>query len=346
MKQYRIKAFYSRPSEEPKMTKTLDSKLTTIRNGEYSSKNFIIADAKDGDMAMGMAAPGPAPAGSTKSFLSRGDYLEKMRVMTRSGLVDIMLMSASSAEVLVGEGLFNESSVTPAVRLNDTTDIWALRGNRYQCHPSRPFSTINLEKAHKLAGLGLYSVTFSNDLDHDYASTATYKTFREKAVPCGMNHFLEVFNPGPDIDTGLSAEDLPFFINDAIARILGGVTSEEHPLFLKIQYNGPKAMEELATYDPQNIIVGILGGSKGTTRDTLELVCQAERYGARVALFGRKINLADDSVSMVTMMRAVIEGELSPEEAVKYYHGVLSEKGIVPTIPVDEDILVTDPILK
>ena len=43
--------------------------------------------------------------------------------MTRSDLVDVMLMSASCAEVLVDEGLF-EDKRTPAIRLNDTTDIW------------------------------------------------------------------------------------------------------------------------------------------------------------------------------------------------------------------------------
>ena len=53
-------------------------------------------------------------------------------------------------------------------------------------------------------------------------------------------------------------------------------------------------MEELASYDPNNLIVGILGGGKGTTRDCFELLHKASKYGAKVALFGRKINLAED----------------------------------------------------
>ena len=43
----------------------------------------------------------------------------------------------------------------------------------------------------------------------------------------------------------------------------------------------------------------MLGGGAGTTRDCFELLHQAERYGARVALFGRKINLAEAPLAMV-----------------------------------------------
>jgi hypothetical protein len=41
------------------MTKTLDTKIADILQNPSSSKAFIIADAKDADMAFGVAAPGP-----------------------------------------------------------------------------------------------------------------------------------------------------------------------------------------------------------------------------------------------------------------------------------------------
>ena len=85
---------------------------------------------------------------------------------------------------------------------------------------------------------------------------------------------------------------MPEFVNDAIVRCLAGLTEAERPKFLKIAYNGPKALEELASFDP-GLVVGVLGGGAGTTRDCFELIHQAEKYGARVALFGRKINLAE-----------------------------------------------------
>ena len=66
-------------------------------------------------------------------------------------------------------------------------------------------------------------------------------------------------------------------------------------------------MEEICRYDPGRLVVGVLGGGAGTTRDTLELVRQSEKYGARVALFGRKILASEDPERIVGMMRAVVE---------------------------------------
>ena len=40
--------------------KSLDRKLARIRSGAYTPADFIIADAKDADMALGLTAPGPS----------------------------------------------------------------------------------------------------------------------------------------------------------------------------------------------------------------------------------------------------------------------------------------------
>ena len=40
------------------MRKTFDQKLERIRKGSDSARDFIIADAKDADMAFGISAPG------------------------------------------------------------------------------------------------------------------------------------------------------------------------------------------------------------------------------------------------------------------------------------------------
>jgi hypothetical protein len=73
---------------------------------------------------------------------------------------------------------------------------------------------------------------------------------------------------------------------------------------------------------------------------------QAEKYGARVALFGRKINLAESQFDMVRHMRAVVDGEMKPLEAVRSYHGVLKDKGITAVRDPDEDSAVTEAVLK
>src|SRR5437763_1267432 len=82
--------------------------------------------------------------------------------------------------------------------------------------------------------------------------------FGAEANANDMRHFLEVFNPAFDIRLQ-DAADMGAFINDNIVRTLAGVIEADHPLFLKLQYNGPRAMEELSAYDPGHLIVGILG---------------------------------------------------------------------------------------
>ena len=337
-------------SEEKKLPDAntrLTRKLARIRSGDYRPTDFIIADAKDGDMGGGAGAPGPEldEAGRpTDRMKPVAAYRAAMKEMIASDLVDIMLTSLSSAEALVAENAYHGHDVTPAVRLNDTTDIWGFRGASYRKHPARPFRTARLDRARALCDLGLYAVTFYNDVDRDVAALNAYAAFREEACDVGMRHFLEVFNPAFDIDTG--GGDLGTYVNDAIARCLAGVASADRPLFLKMQYNGARAMEELAAFDPANLIVGVLGGSAGTTRDTFELVAQAERHGGRVALFGRKIYFAEDSVEIVRSMRRVVEGKLSPAEAVKAYHEHLRKSGHKPARPLNDDIEVTDHVLK
>ncbi|WP_421724808.1 hypothetical protein [Bauldia sp.] len=324
--------------------KTLDAKLAAIRSGKYKPTDFIIADAKDGDIGFGASAAGP-DRDRPGRFKPRAAHLQAIREMTESGLVDVMLLSASSAERLSLDGLFKKSKVTPAIRLNDTTDIWSARGGAYKDTPSLPHRTARIEQARKYVDLGLYSITFSNNTDHDAATGDAYSAYRDEAAGHKMRHFLEVFNPAFDIGLRDGA-DIGSFINDNIVRVLAGVMQDDHPHFLKLQYNGPAAMEELSGWDPGRLVVGILGGSKGTTRDTFELIAQAERHGARVALFGRKINLADDPIALVRYMRAVVEGDVGPEEAVKAYHDGLKKDGIKPVLPLSKDKVITDPVLK
>ena len=324
------------------MNKSLDTKLARIRHGTYAPADFIIADAKDGDMGGGITAFGPAgdDSGHCRSF---PDHLEAMRHVTRTGLVDVMLMSASAAERLVTEGLFEDSPVTPAARLNDATDIWGPRHSGYRASPARDFRTPRLESVAAVVDIGLYSITFSNDLESDVAFLDGFHRFLDDLSGTRLRYFLEVFNP--QIDIGISPEDVPDYVNDCIVRGLAGLTAAEMPRFLKIQYNGPRAMEEICRYDPGHLIVGVLGGGAGTTRDTFELVRQSEKYGARVALFGRKILFSEDPEQTLRMMRAVVEREVSTEEAVKAFHAHLAERGITPKRSLEDDLEVTEPTL-
>jgi len=102
-------------------------------------------------------------------------------------------------------------------------------------------------------------------------------------------------------------------------------------------YHGPKAMEELVHYDP-HLVVGILGGSAGTTYDAFKLLSEAKKYGARVALFGRKINNSENQLAFIHFLRLIADGEISAEEAVRAYHGVLQKLGVKPYRSSEEDM--------
>lgn len=323
------------------MTKRMDQKLARIRAGAYKPTDFIIADAKDGDMAFGCATPGKAAEGRMKPLAA---YRADMVKVVESDLVDILLVSLSTAEVLTGQGVFGRTDITPAVRLNDTSDIWQARGGSYPKRPALPFRTARLDRARAVADLGLYAITFYNDLEQDRATLDAYARFRDEATAAGMRHFLEVFNPLFPVATG--DVDFATFNNDCIVRCLAAVSRLDRPVFLKAAYNGPRATEEIASYDPEGLIFGVLGGGAGTTRDCLELILQAEKYGARVALFGRKIYYAENSVLMLRAMRRVIEERITSDEGVRAYHGDLQSAGIAAHRALEDDLVVSEAVLR
>jgi hypothetical protein len=189
------------------------------------------------------------------------------------------------------------------------------------------------------ADLGLYSVTFVNDLERDMESLREFKRFREEAERRGFRYFLEIFDP--NVDSGIPAEKIGAFVNDSIVRSLAGVTSRGRPLFLKMVYHGPKFTEELAAYDP-SLPVGILGGSAGTTYDAFKLIAEAQNYGAKVALFGRKINNAENQLAFIEMLHRIVAGQIGAEEAVRAYHGVLQALNVKPQRSLEEDMQITD----
>ncbi|WP_337268312.1 hypothetical protein [Oryzifoliimicrobium ureilyticus] len=335
----------------------LDEKLSRIRAGQYSRSDFIIADAKDGDMGPSITSCGPKREkdGSWSRYYTRPEFLENIRAIVEQDIVDIMLTSASNMEALIDMGVYRDSAVKPAIRANDTTDVWVCRGAGYVRHASRPFRTASLSRVmtgtvdpapgKPVTGtdLGLYSITFNNDLERDHQALEEFGSFRDDAARNNFKYFLEVFNP--NVESGIDGEKLPFYINDMIMRCLAGVMKADRPQFLKIPFNGAKALDELASYDP-SVLVGVLGGGAGTTRDCFELLHQAERFGARVALFGRKINLAEDPLAMVRFMREVASGTIAPGEAVKAYHASLEKGGITPIRELSADNVVTENVLK
>jgi hypothetical protein len=335
------------------MRKSLDAKLARIHADPHGAKDFLLADAKDADMAFGIAAPGKN-AGANR-FRSLAEFRDIIEEIVAQELVDIMLMSAHTSDLLtIRKRIFDGSSVTPAARVNDTTDIHIVRGSCYSGDPVLPFRTATLdhiqcghvdcrpEERRLGADLGLYSVTFNNDTALDRDTLERYKEFRIEAERAGFRHFLEVFDPNRQ--GAIDPAKVPEFINDAIVRTLAGVAEKGRPIFLKMVYHGPRAMEELVAYDP-HLVVGILGGSAGTTYDAFKLLSEAKKYGARVALFGRKINNAENQLAFIRFLRHIADGEISAEEAVKAYHGALEELGVKPHRSLAEDLVLQSGVM-
>src|SRR5947209_17927465 len=198
------------PQRDAMMEKTLDTKLKRIHADPRGCKDFILADAKDADMALAIGAPGRSPeahAGELR-YRSLAEFRDLVVQIVQQGLVDVMLMSASTSEVLtIHKRLFDDSPVTPAARANDTTDIHVIRGSKYPAEPSLPFRTATLdhiqcgrldctpEERRRGTDLGLYSITFNNDPVLDREALEQYKQFRLEAERKGFRHFLEVFDP-------------------------------------------------------------------------------------------------------------------------------------------------------
>ncbi|RLS36162.1 MAG: hypothetical protein DWH79_00095 [Planctomycetota bacterium] len=342
--------------------KSLDLKLARIV-ADSSCTDFILADAKDADMAFGLASPGVQRGGDPfrGPFRTMEDFRGSIRALVKQGLVDIMLMSASTSETLsIDEGLFADSHVTPAVRMNDTSDIWLASGSgNYPRQPALPFSTTTIPQAQcgrvdathaergRGADLGLFSLTLNDDAGLDRAMLEAYRDFRIDAERAGFRHFLEVFYPNCiDRTPGRPSGERPReerpreiarFLADHVVRTLAGVPRAGRPIFLKIPYLGPEVTEQLAAYD-RSLVIGILGGGAGTTHDAFGLLADAKRHGARVALFGRKINAAEDQLLFVKHLRLVADGQVSAEEAVRAYHGDLQTQGIPPHRSLGDDL--------
>src|SRR5436853_812474 len=164
------------------IAKSLDQKLARIHADPHGARDFILADAKDADMALAIGAPGRSPEAHSAELRYRSlpDFRDIIEQIVEQKMIDIMLMSASTNEALtIQKRIFDNSPVTPAARVNDTTDIHIVRGSKYPTSPSMPFRTATLdhiqcghldckpEERHLGANLGLYSITYNNDTVHD-----------------------------------------------------------------------------------------------------------------------------------------------------------------------------------
>ncbi|MBP7142856.1 MAG: hypothetical protein KBA71_13185 [Opitutaceae bacterium] len=327
-------------SSIPSVEKSLDRKLAALR-ANPDANVFILADAKDADLAWGCASPGDPWPPERRSFRSLQEFQDQMREIVRRGLVDILLASpATHSRLAKDEEVFRGTAVTPAVRANDTTDVWRNRGASYRDAASLPFAACTVEELQDLnVDLGLYSMTFNNSVESDRETLECFHRFRREAKRRNFRYFAEFFPPNI-VDCGIPLDRIAAFCNDGIARTLAGVPHQNSPEFLKVPYWGPRALEELRNFD-STLIVGILGGGAGTTHDAFKLLADAKRHGARCALFGRKIKDAEDPFAFLAILRSVADDDLPARDAVRIYHERLKEANVTPRRSLDQDLEIT-----
>jgi len=96
-------------------------------------------------MAFGLSAPGRSPEhySNEASFRTLAEYRQIIRELIEQGAVDIMLMSASTNELLaIQERLFSNSHITSAVT-QQTYGWQAVRATRGKLHRSRSVRKID-----------------------------------------------------------------------------------------------------------------------------------------------------------------------------------------------------------
>ena len=86
-------------------------------------------------MGFGATCPGPRPDADGYKTLSQ--YVDQIRAIIEQGVVDIMLTSVGTFELLKRAQAFDQTDITATVRLNDSTDIWSNRGGSYLQTPLR-----------------------------------------------------------------------------------------------------------------------------------------------------------------------------------------------------------------
>src|SRR2546427_10181658 len=91
--------------------KTLDRKLSRIRSGSFTPADFVMADAGDSDMALGVAAAGPAERGGLKT---RPAHPGPMGGNVRAGAGGVMLGLAAQREGAAPRGPFSRGPGSPA----------------------------------------------------------------------------------------------------------------------------------------------------------------------------------------------------------------------------------------
>src|SRR2546423_2427204 len=100
----------------------LDRKLSAIMAGRYTPGDFVIADAKDADMAFGLTAAGPTRSARTagpRPDRTRREFHDDTRGLDAQGELDIILTPAANGGRPAPDG--SRADMAPSAPVNDAT---------------------------------------------------------------------------------------------------------------------------------------------------------------------------------------------------------------------------------
>lgn len=69
------------------------------------------------------------------------------------------------------------------------------------------------------------------------------------------------------------------------------------------------------------------------------MIHDVRKYGGRTALFGRKINQAENQLAFIEFLKHIVDGVIEPVEAVRAYHAVLAKLGLKPHRSLEDDLV-------
>ncbi len=245
----------------------LDEKLARIRSGQYTRRDFIIADAKDPDMGPGLHAVGPSssPTARSKRFRTRAEFLDQVAAIVEQDIVDIMLDlglepgAAGRARRVPGQPASSRRSApttppTSGVHRGAQSPQSAVAAVPHRLAAAAMYGTPTppVPAARSaLTDLGLYSITFNNDLDADVARSKRSHEFRADAAANELPLFPRSVQPQRRCGPIAPRTCCRITSTTASCAAWPAWWRRERPRFLKIAYNGPRALEELASFDPE-----------------------------------------------------------------------------------------------
>jgi len=157
-------------------------------------------------------------------------------------------------------------------------------------------------------------------------------------------------DPGGDAFILADAKDADMAFGVAAPVIVGRSESDarrhgrgDAAVVRQDRLSGASSGGELAGYDSDPVVRG-MGGASGTTFDAFRQPWEARKHGARAAPYGRMIDGAEDPGYFIGHLRALADGALAPEEAVRPYHADLSRAGIAPHRSLEQDLQPTSTV--